>query len=189
MVSRLIRRLRRNQRGVAALEFALSLPIIITLMIGVMEVTRFILVVQMVANVSRTMADLSSQGKEMTFAELSSAFAAIKFVAKPFDMQVDGKVFVSSISVVGGGSPDMNWQECTGDLGSAISAVGIPGNTLALPPGFTVREGYTVIVSEAYYDFKPILINWILPPRRIYRASFFRARLGALTTLVGGSGC
>ena len=171
LIYRLIRRLKCNQRGVAALEFALTLPIIVTLMIGVMEVTRYVLVVQMVANVSRTMADLSSQGKEMAFAELSSAFAAIKYVAKPFDMQADGKVFVSSISVVGGNPPDMNWQECTGDLGSAASAIGMPGNTLTLPTGFTVREGYTVIVSEAYYDFNPILINWILPPRRIYRAS------------------
>jgi Flp pilus assembly protein TadG len=180
---RFIKRLKRNQRGVAALEFALSLPLLILLMFGVVEITRFILVGQMVTNVSRTMADLSSQGKTMTEAELTSLFSATKFVAKPFDMQTNGKVIVSSISVTGGGSPDMNWQRSHGDLAGVSSAIGIPGNSLILPPGFTVREGYTVIAAEAYYDFSPIVFSWITPPRRLYRASYFRARLGALTTL------
>jgi len=183
MVSRLIKRLKRNQRGVAAIEFGLSLPFLVLLMFGVVEITRFILVAQMVTNVSRTMADLSSQGKTMTSAELTSLFSAIKFVAKPFDIQADGKVIVSSISVVGSDTPDMNWQQSHGDLVGVSSAIGIPGNLLTLPNGFTVREGYTVIAAEAFYDFNPIAFTWIVPPRRVYRASFFRARLGALTSL------
>ena len=63
------------------------------------------------------------------------------------------------------------------------SAIGIPGNSLILPTSFTVREDYTVIAAEAYYDFSPIVFSWITPRRGMYRASYFRARLGTLTTL------
>lgn len=182
-------RLRRSQKGVAAIEFAASLPLIFLLLFGVIEVTRFILVAQMVTNVARTMADLSSQGETMTSDELNSLFDAVTFVAKPFDMVTDGKVFVSAVSKPDSASPDeMDWQACKGDI-SATSNIGIPGNTPNLPTGFTVRPGFTVIIGEAFYDFKPLLFSWIMPPTQIYRASFFRARLGALTSISGGVSC
>jgi Flp pilus assembly protein TadG len=188
-MTRFLSRLKRNQKGVAALEFAISLPLIFLLLFGVIEVTRFILVAQMVTNASRTMADLASQGETMDATELNDLFQAVRFVARPFDMQTSGKVFVSSVTRADLASPpEMNWQECQGDL-TETSNIGIPGNTPTLPTGFTVRPGYTVIASEAFYDFEPILFTWIMPPTRIYRANYFRARLGALTSLSGGTGC
>ncbi len=187
---RLITRLKRNQRGVAALEFAASLPLIFLLMFSVIEVTRFILVAQMVTNVSRTMADLTSQGEELTTTQLADLFAAVTFVARPFDVQTDGRVIVTSISqgTAPGDTPAINWQECQGDQTSEISQIGIPGNLPTVPNGI-IRPGFTIIAAETYYNFEPLLFSWIMPATQIYRANYFRARLGALNSLPGGSGC
>jgi hypothetical protein len=119
----------------------------------------------------------------MTNAELNSLFAAVKYVAQPFDMQAGGKVFVSSLSKTGVSPTVMNWQESRGDLTGVSSLIGTPGSSPALPTGFAVTNGYTVVAVEAYYDFTPLLIDFIIPSQRLYRAAFFRARLGALTSL------
>ena len=91
---RFLSRLKRNQKGVAALEFAVSLPLIFLLMFSTIEVTRYILVAQMVTNVSRTMADLTSQGETLSASELADLFAAVSFVSQPFDVETDGRVIV-----------------------------------------------------------------------------------------------
>ena len=183
MMLRLIKRLKRDRRGVAALEFALALPLLTLLVFGAVEVSRYVLAAQAVNNVARSMADLASQGKTMTNAELNSLFAAVKYVAQPFDMQAGGKVFVSSLSKTGVSPTVMNWQESRGDLTGVSSLIGTPGSSPALPTGFAVTNGYTVVAVEAYYDFSPLLIDFIIPSQRLYRAAFFRARLGALTSL------
>ena len=166
MMRGFLKRLKRSQKGVAAIEFAASLPLIFLLLFGVIEVTRFILVAQMVTNVTRTLADLTSQGETMTSDELNALFSAVEFVAKPFDMANDGKVFVSAVTRADSSSqPEMEWQACQGSL-SATSNIGIPGNLPNLPTGFTVRPGFTVIAAEAFYDFEPLLFmrHDYLPP-------------------------
>jgi hypothetical protein len=189
MICRILKRLIRNQKGVAALEFAASLPLIFLLMFSVIEVTRFILVAQMVTNVARTMADLPAQGGVTNKADLDNLLNAVEFVAKPFDMQTDGRVIVTAINqaTTPGASANINWQECKGDL-TEISLIGIPGNVPTAPAGI-IRPGFTVIAAEAFYNFEPLLFSWIMPPTQIYRANYYRTRLGGLTTLPGGTGC
>ena len=98
MICRILKLLKRDQRGVAALEFAASLPLLFLLMFSVIEVTRFILVAQMVTNVARTVADLSAQGGVTDKTDLDNLLDAVEFVARPFDMQTDGRVIVSAIN-------------------------------------------------------------------------------------------
>ncbi|MDH3240082.1 MAG: pilus assembly protein [Alphaproteobacteria bacterium] len=190
MICRILKGLKRNEKGVAALEFAISLPLIFLLMFSVIEVTRFILVAQMVTNVSRTVADLTAQGGVTSKADLDNLLDAVEFVAQPFDMQADGRVIVSAINqaITPGANPNINWQECQGDQIGDASQIGIPGNVPTVPNGI-IRPGFTVIAAEAYYNFEPLLFAWIMPPTKIYRANYFRTRLGGLTALPGAVGC
>jgi Flp pilus assembly protein TadG len=187
MILKILKRLTRNQKGVAALEFAASLPLLFLLMFSVIEVTRFILVAQMVTNVSRTMADLTAQGGVTNKADLDNLLSAVEFVAKPFDVQKDGRVIVTAINqpITVGATANINWQECQGDQTTEVSQIGIPGNVPTVPNGI-IRPGFTVIAAETYYNFEPLLFSWIMPATQIYRANYFRTRLGGLTSLPGG---
>lgn len=183
---RLCKRLIANRKGVAMLELAISLPVLLILIVGVVEVGRLILLEQKLAHVARTMADLVSQEKTLAASDFGILFSAARFVAEPFDMSEDGTVIVSSISAADGNPPVMNWQRAGAGSLSANSSLGQPGgNTLNLPAHFTVREGYTVIVAEAVFDFSPLVFFSIFPPHRISRIAWFRARRGALTELEG----
>ncbi len=185
MSLRLLKRLIANRQGVAMIEFAFALPVMLILIIGVVEMGRLLLLEQKLAHVARTMADLVSQEGTLAASDFNNLFSAVRFVAEPFDMSEKGTVIVSSVSVVNSSSPPvMNWQRAGAGSLSASSSIGQPGvDTPNLPANFTVREGYTVIVAEAVFDFSPLFSSSIFPPHRINRIAWFRARRGALTDL------
>lgn len=183
MILRFANLLKRDRRGVAAVEFAIVLPFLVLLLFGIVEGVRFVLVAQTLTNVGRTMADLVSQGETLSSAELNSLYAAVEHVAGSIDVNASGVVIISSISVEDGNPPRINWQRARGDLSTVTSAIGTPGSNLSLPTGFSVTPGYTLITAEVYYDFEPLFFAWIIPPTRLYRVSYFRARRGSLASL------
>src|SRR5688572_17391883 len=67
---RLLRRALNENSGIAAVEFALLVPILITLFFGAVEVTRFILVSQKVEKLAHTVADVTAQSKTLSTAQL-----------------------------------------------------------------------------------------------------------------------
>ena len=63
-LTRLSRRavsLRRDQRGVSAVEFAMLLPLMVTLYLGAVEISQGVAIHRKVTLTARTVADLASQ--------------------------------------------------------------------------------------------------------------------------------
>ena len=58
-------RLGRDQRGVSAVEFAMLLPLMITLYLGVVEISQAVGIDRKVTLTTRTVADLASQVKSI----------------------------------------------------------------------------------------------------------------------------
>ena len=97
MLNRL-RKLRRNDRGVAAIEFALLLPLLIALMIGCLEVTFKIWSTQKAEKLSVTLADIIAQSQEVTTADLNSLLSAVEKIMEPFPFgDNQGMVIISSV--------------------------------------------------------------------------------------------
>lgn len=86
-LARLARRLRLNQGGVAAVEFALILPLMLLIYLGSAEVTQALMASRKATLVAGTLADLISQqqnGVNVTDADLTNAFAAGAAIMAPF---------------------------------------------------------------------------------------------------------
>lgn len=78
---------RRDRCGVAALEFALILPVILLLYLGGAEVTQTIIASRKATLVARALSDLVAQlpsGSELTDADLANVFAAGGAIMSPF---------------------------------------------------------------------------------------------------------
>ena len=78
-------RFRAATDGVAAVEFALVLPIMVTLLLGMSEVTHAVNVDRKLTLLSRSLADLSSRDRELTGAQVNDIFRAASVIMQPYD--------------------------------------------------------------------------------------------------------
>jgi Flp pilus assembly protein TadG len=81
---------RQDQRGIAAVEFALILPFMLTLYLGIVELSKGYMASQRMTLVARTLADLTAQqqqlqsGGNVTDTIMSNIFAASNAIMAPY---------------------------------------------------------------------------------------------------------
>jgi Flp pilus assembly pilin Flp len=188
MLNRL-RKLWRDTRGVAAIEFALMLPILVALLIGCLEVTFKIWSTQKAEKLAVTLSDVIAQSKAVTSGDLTKLTGAVDKIMDPFPFGNNGKIIISSVYVAQGETDaKVNWQ-CSfppSDGYSASSKLGAEGANAALPAGFTMAPKDNVIVTEIYYQYQPIAPGVLFDNDEIYRRAMFKPRLG---TLIVDPGC
>lgn len=183
-ITQRIRCLLRDRRGSSLIELAFAMPILVTLLLGGVEIARYVLLHQKLDRVSSSIADLVSQAETISMGDLQNIFDAAQFVAKPFNLPADGTVIVSSISnPLGGQASQVNWQESGGGSITANSQIGTPGGSVSLPTGFALADGQTIIIAEVFYDYVPWILGDFTGAKQIYHRALFRPRYGGLTTL------
>ncbi len=178
--------LARCTAGNIAVEFALSVPILLLMMLGSVEVARFVILHQKLDRVATTMSDLVSRAETISESQIADIFTAAAEVAQPFDLDGLGVVIVSAVTNADGEGAVIAWQRSGGGTYSAVSELGVEGDEPNLPDGFEVREGETAIIAEVFYDFSPFLSELIVEPQEIHRTAHHRPRLGTLEEVEAG---
>jgi Flp pilus assembly protein TadG len=174
----------RNQQGLAAVEFALSLPLLVVLLFGSVEVTRYIVIMQKLEKVSSTLSDVVAQSQTMSTAKLDQIVTAAAEVMRPYSFSADGYAVISSVSKTGTNNPIIDWQYRGGGSYTQTSRVGATvGGTATMPNSFVMVSSENVIVAEVFYQYRPLLTGVILPNSQFYRVSIYKPRLGELRTL------
>ncbi len=177
----------RDNRGVAAVEAALLLPVLLTTFIGCTEVTFKIWSTQKVEKLAVTIADVLTQSQTISDEGVEQVVAASDRIMEPFEFDDEGVVFISSVYVAQDETvAKVNWQcMSTGASFSAASKLGETGDEAVLPPDLILAERDNVIVAEIYYKYTPIMPGLMFDEAIVYRRAFFKPRLGALTNSPG----
>lgn len=173
----------RAQEGVAYVEFAITLPFLLALFMGSVDVTRYILIAQKVEKVSSTVSDLVAQYDDMTSGQLDILIQAAGEVMQPYSFGSGGYVIISSVTKTGSAAPIVNWQYSGGGSWNRPSQIGTTGGAANLPAGFTMVSSDNVIIAEVFYNYSPLISNSVLSPGQIYKLSVHKPRLGALNSL------
>lgn len=185
----------RCERGVAIFEFLLAAPFLIILFFGVVEVTRYFLVIEKAEKTLDMITDVVSQaqsgtGTEITTARLNRIMGTLPWMMNPYPTGANSKVILTNVtlSTVTGSNPKVRWQYCGGGtlvqssvLGPASSDVSNPNNA-TLPGGFTLLPGEEVLFGEFFYGFEPLMQQDIIGDILINRIVVYVPRLGTLTT-------
>lgn len=181
----LLKRFRKDEEGIAYVEFALALPLLIALFMGAVELTRYIIIVQKVEKATTTLSDVVAQSQTITTAQLNQLVEAAREVVQPYSFEQNGYVIISSVTRTGVQPPRVNWQYEGGGSWIQPSQVGIAGATADWVP-FDMTDKENIIIAEVYYNYTPIVVNDVIGGQMIYKVATFRPRLGALGTLGGG---
>src|SRR5687767_11369341 len=78
--------LRRDQRGVSAVEFAMILPLMVTLYLGAVEVSQGVAINRKVTLTARTVADLASQASSIATGDMTNLLNASAAVISPYEL-------------------------------------------------------------------------------------------------------
>tara|TARA_R110002126_G_scaffold10533_21_gene48490 strand:+ start:7517 stop:8086 length:570 start_codon:yes stop_codon:yes gene_type:complete len=182
--ARKFREFRDDRSGASLIELGFAMPVLLMLLLGGVEIARYVLLHQKLDRVSSSIADLVSQAELVSVADLQNIFDAAQFVAKPFDLPALGTVIVSSITnPLGGAGTKVNWQQSGAGNIPATSQVGAPGGAATLPAGFVLADGQTIIMAEVFFDYEPWILGDFTSANQIYHRALFRPRYGGLTTL------
>jgi len=173
-----------REKGAVAMEFALSLPLWVTLLLGTADTSYLLILSQRVDRIAYSVTDIVTQSETISRTDLDNIFLAASQLMEPFTFGSDGIVIVTSLYKPAGAATKISWQYAGGGTLSRASKVGVLGTqTPALPNGLTLNDNENVIVSEVYYAFKPMFINaGILSADDLYRVAIYKPRLSPLIT-------
>lgn len=169
---RLARGLIRNRRGIAAVEFAFVLPIMLLIYFGVVELGQGVMIERKVTGLARTLGDLTSQTRSalVTNDEMNAIFDAADTVMMPFTSVKPGMV-VSSIVIDDKRVASVCWS-------SQRNATALPLGAITIPDSVRIANT-SVIMATASYEFEPVIGYVITGKIKITGGPFFmRARTG-----------
>ncbi|MEX0922645.1 MAG: TadE/TadG family type IV pilus assembly protein [Rhodovibrionaceae bacterium] len=176
IAARFLKRFKRDQRGSVFIELGVSMVVLTILILGGVEIARFVLLQQKLDRISSSMGDLVSRGQVLTETEVNNIFAAVVHLAEPFDFAERGAVVLTSVHRDAGEDVEIIWQRSGAGSLSVTSKIGGDGAAPDLPDNFLVRDNETVFAAEVFYDFEPILTDRFGNFGQLYHSSWFRAR-------------
>jgi hypothetical protein len=181
----------RDNKAVAAIEFALIAPIMFMLFLGGFELTRYVLIYQKISKTTASMSDLISRSPELYEADIANSFNAVQHLLEPYYEDTKVKVIISSVMDNGAGNL-INWQRCGGGTLDVDSELGQEGDYFALPAGFDLNLNEDSIVAEVYFEYESIVGIDITGSGILRKVRYNKPRLGALTEIkddAGVTGC
>ncbi len=177
--SRLMRRLRslvRDQRGVSAVEFAMILPMMLTLYIGSVEVSNGVTTDRKISITARTLADLVSQSATVTNADKTNIFSAATAVMTPYPINTLSFV-VSAVNIDAQGVAKIGWSDAQNASPRAVNS------TVTIPAGLAVPNTQ-LIWSEVKYVYTPTMGYVVTGSLNLTEQSFIRPRQGTTVNRV-----
>lgn len=165
----------RDVRGGAMIEFGFAMPVLIMLMMGGLELGRYVLLHAKLDRTAMTVSDLVARVTSLNTAELDTVFAATDLVMAPFALGDRGVVIVSSVTE-DSGTPTVTWQRKGAGTLVVTSEIGDQGEDAVLSDPAMVTPTDGLIIGETYYDYSPWLID-LIPSTRLHHVAVFRPRL------------
>jgi len=166
-------RLGRDQRGVSAVEFAMLLPLMLTLYLGAVEVSQGVAIDRKVTLTARTVADLASQVKQIdTASDMQNILKASAQVITPHDA-TKVKVTVSEVKIDANSNASIVWS-CTLNGNKESGSVTFPAGAGAL-----VVPNTWLIWSEVSYSYKPAIGYVVTGTLNLSDRIYMRPRLSA----------
>lgn len=158
----------RDRRGAALAEFALVLPVMLALYLGMTELVQAFQAQKKATGVAATIADLATQDTSVTDATLAGIFTAGEMVMSPFP-KAALRQRLAHVSADKDGVVTTDWTAARNWSGGAAAAV----------PDGMLGPNESIVVASIVYEFESP-VDWFLPNgAKIKQTAYYRPRLSS----------
>jgi Flp pilus assembly protein TadG len=159
----------KDKRGVSAVEFAMLLPLMLTLYLGGVEVSQGISIDRKVTLTARTVADLVAQVSTIDTAGVNAALGASAAIFAPYP-DVNSKVTVSVVTIDSNGNAKIAWSATKNGTARAV------GSSVTVPAALKVPST-SLVWGEAGYNYAPSIGYVVTGTMALTDEIFMRPRL------------
>lgn len=157
---------RADARGLAAIEFAMILPIMLVTLFGIISVTSVISIDRKITTVARTLSDLTSQGDSVTEStDIPNFFAIGRAILTPYKAVLNPfsggplRMTITEIYInPANGAARVQWSK--GDdarnVGDVVSSM--PADLIGKDSSGKVLPNQYFILSEVSYNYAPAIL-------------------------------
>lgn len=178
-------RLRDDKSGIALVEFAISLPVLLTVGLMGIEVANFAIANLRVSQIAMQTADNAARVRDsINEIDVNELFIGAKLTGSAIKFANNGRIILSSLEPKTNDKGQwIRWQRCyglkkapstygepTAMEASTLNAMGPAGNQIA------AQTGTAVMFVEVVYDYQPIVWNRLLGNRELSYTSAFNVR-------------
>jgi Flp pilus assembly protein TadG len=164
-----LRRFARNGDGVSAVEFALVLPVMLSLYIGGVEVGDGMAINFKSTLAARTVTDLASQYVSIDNATMSSILGAASTVLTPYPT-ANVVVTVSEVTTNAQGAGTVTWSDSLNGTARTV------GSSITLPTKLQ-SPNITILFGEVTYPYTPSMGYVLTGTINIYESVYFYPRM------------
>lgn len=157
---RLVVRFNKDKRGVAAVEFAFIVPLMLALLFGMIDVASGVAIDRKVTLTARTLSDLVSQGTKVTSTDISNFFKMGSAIMTPYAVTPSTMTQkISAVSIDASKKAKVVWSY-SGAVNGANSVTVTAGyakdTVITTIPADLLVANTQLIWSEVTYTFTPI---------------------------------
>ena len=165
----ILRRLRADRRGVAAVEFAFIAPILILMYFGVAEFTQGMIVKRRVSHVASTIADLTSRVTQVNAADTTDIFSVGRTIVAPLST-CSLKMRLTSLTSDGANVSRVDWSD-------ASNWTTLTPNAVVVVPAGVISANQSVIRADVQYTYDSP-VHYLIPTGIVINQTYYlRPRL------------
>lgn len=176
---------RRAEAGVAAVEFALILPIMLFVYVGMVEASALISMDRKVQTISGAVGDLVARSDgEITAANVNDYVKVASGIMTPYSAAPLEQI-VTQLKVPATGSATVDWSRRYTAQVLQSSGAYANGTAYTLPKEILdISRGKYVIVAETRYSYLPLYGIVFDKAVNLYRENFYLPRFGERIVLL-----
>jgi len=182
-----VRRFAADQHGVSAVEFAILLPLMLTLYFGGVQLADAVSADRKNTEVAHTVGDLVAAVSNVNTSDVTDVWRADQWVAYPYNSS-NLVAIVTSVCVDKNGRATVSWSQSSDSNHSALSN----GASVTLPTALTnntTGASISYIWGKSTYTYRPTIGYAITGTIRMTDQFYLGPRQSCSVTLNSGSKC
>jgi Flp pilus assembly protein TadG len=166
---------RGDQRGGAASEFSLILPVVLVLFTGAITYSTAIYIDRKVTLTARTVTDLVTQYTSISTADLQTLLGAASAIIAPYP-SANAVVTVSEVTTNAAGVAKVVWSQ-------SLNGTKRPVGQVVTLPATIDTANVTYIYGEVQYTYSPGIGYQVTGPITLHDQTYMSPRLSTTITL------